>query len=86
MGAGQLLLARIVIGAVSGGIASFCSCPIEVCLVRMQVMCAKGGCICLRLLVPKPADVRFRLHLLSAREVTPAMKSWFATFGPSDLA
>ncbi|CAM9495477.1 unnamed protein product [Ectocarpus sp. 4 AP-2014] len=32
----QLLLLRILIGAVSGGMASFCSCPIEVCLVRMQ--------------------------------------------------
>ena len=33
----QLLLLRILVGAVSGGMASFCSCPIEVCLVRMQV-------------------------------------------------
>ncbi|CAM9469486.1 unnamed protein product, partial [Hapterophycus canaliculatus] len=32
----QLVLVRILIGAVSGGMASFCSCPIEVCLVRMQ--------------------------------------------------
>lgn len=33
----QLVLLRILVGAVSGGMASFCSCPIEVCLVRMQV-------------------------------------------------
>ncbi|CAN0030783.1 unnamed protein product [Pylaiella littoralis] len=32
----RLVLMRILIGAVSGGMASFCSCPIEVCLVRMQ--------------------------------------------------
>lgn len=31
-----LLLARLVVGAISGGVASFCSCPIEICLVRMQ--------------------------------------------------
>ena len=37
MGGAELLLARIMVGAMSGGIASFCSCPIEVCLVRMQV-------------------------------------------------
>lgn len=37
MGGFELLVARILVGAVSGGIASFCSCPIEVCLVRMQV-------------------------------------------------
>ncbi|CAM9915949.1 unnamed protein product [Ascophyllum nodosum] len=37
-GKGKLhpLVARIGVGAVSGGIASFFSCPIEVCLVRMQ--------------------------------------------------
>ena len=37
MNGAQLVLLRILIGAVSGGMASFCSCPIEVCLVRMQV-------------------------------------------------
>lgn len=37
MNGAQMLLLRILVGAVSGGMASFCSCPIEVCLVRMQV-------------------------------------------------
>lgn len=37
MPAGVVFLARLAVGAVSGGVASFCSCPIEVCLVRMQV-------------------------------------------------
>lgn len=40
MNGAQLVLLRILIGAVSGGMASFCSCPIEVCLVRMQVCTA----------------------------------------------
>ncbi|CAM9404609.1 unnamed protein product [Discosporangium mesarthrocarpum] len=36
-GASSLMfMMRLLIGIVSGGIAAFCACPVEVCLVRMQ--------------------------------------------------
>ena len=34
--AAENLVSRVIIGASSGVIASFLSCPVEICLVRMQ--------------------------------------------------